>query len=592
MEKLKGNGFTEEEWTSALSDVIENLESEKYKKMLNRLTDLSSEEKRNDREDMAKVIIQHYGVKESVTVIADVMKKIPRNDDKIVNLLKPFVTAIKQREQEESNGAQKQHKGEGPEGYSLSEMEEHVDDPENCKRLLTGLSKRLPDTQLQKLRENLTFMKLKKTFCLDFQDVHRLKSSTEVDLFYFNKRKDNIFPWAMVQNLLFETKKEPEVKPLRDKAVAKSSVASLPSQGSLPISQGHSFEETEMGHSVAIPPHLSNPSPRAQEPDHTPTESTESVKGKIPIGIHAVSSSTIEEPLFETKQVDQIKQSSHKAIPLVIPPSPVVQGLGQAPTESTQSIVAPIPSDTPAVQGDSAQTDMGESLGNTGSDSEGGEAPFEHHTAEGNASSSLKTVGGYYSQNSLSSSEKPSVGKRAQKKQEEDGRRKQEGLQMWLEGKVRETETDRQKTDHKEEVEALRKHICYINNRKHKTYQCLISERCIVYRASGEERLIDIQLPNDKKQFPQVLTKKGKLVAQYKTKLQFHMGLIGGVSGADVVLLQKGKSTLLTEEVHKESYDPSNYNVLIETVNRFLNEIILPVLALYKTVQREGGEAF
>ncbi|XP_066578863.1 uncharacterized protein LOC136768523 isoform X2 [Amia ocellicauda] len=81
---------TQRDWTFALSNIIDELKEMEYKRMLMFLNDLPTVKKEKDRAEMPAVIISHYGLEKSVTVIQEVLKKIPRNDDKMLNLLKPF----------------------------------------------------------------------------------------------------------------------------------------------------------------------------------------------------------------------------------------------------------------------------------------------------------------------------------------------------------------------------------------------------------------------------------------------------------------------------------------------------------------------
>ncbi|XP_066578894.1 protein gustavus [Amia ocellicauda] len=82
---------TPENWKIALCKIIDELEHEEYKRMLMFLNDtLPTVKKEKDRAEMPAVIISYYGEEKSVTVIQEVLKKIPRNDDKMLNLLKPF----------------------------------------------------------------------------------------------------------------------------------------------------------------------------------------------------------------------------------------------------------------------------------------------------------------------------------------------------------------------------------------------------------------------------------------------------------------------------------------------------------------------
>ncbi|XP_074466671.1 uncharacterized protein LOC141752551 [Sebastes fasciatus] len=53
---------------------------------------------------MPGIIIQCYGLKESISAINDVMQVIPRNDPKIQDLLRPFVAKLKDEQDKETQG--------------------------------------------------------------------------------------------------------------------------------------------------------------------------------------------------------------------------------------------------------------------------------------------------------------------------------------------------------------------------------------------------------------------------------------------------------------------------------------------------------
>ncbi|XP_061595124.1 uncharacterized protein LOC133459267 [Cololabis saira] len=99
-------------WKPALTAIIEELDPEQYEKMLGFMEEMPKGQRTSkSREQMAQMIIEHYGEKKSILEIRDVMAMIPRNDPKVQDLLRPFLK--KQKEEEKEN--KKVHESEDEE---------------------------------------------------------------------------------------------------------------------------------------------------------------------------------------------------------------------------------------------------------------------------------------------------------------------------------------------------------------------------------------------------------------------------------------------------------------------------------------------
>ncbi|XP_051250902.1 uncharacterized protein LOC127360497 isoform X2 [Dicentrarchus labrax] len=86
----------QKEWKSALTSILEELDKPQYLKMLEYLTKIPKSKRTSDRrEKMAQKIIEHYGVRESISVISDIMEEIPRRDADVQDLLRPFVDELR-----------------------------------------------------------------------------------------------------------------------------------------------------------------------------------------------------------------------------------------------------------------------------------------------------------------------------------------------------------------------------------------------------------------------------------------------------------------------------------------------------------------
>ncbi|KAK2827954.1 hypothetical protein Q5P01_018988 [Channa striata] len=111
-------GIVEQDWKSALTSIIEELDEPQYNKMRERLVKIPrSQRTEATKEKMPQLIIEHYGVLESISVISDTMEKIPRRDPTMQELLQPFVQQLQQlnSNHEKGNKGRKRKRGSDPE---------------------------------------------------------------------------------------------------------------------------------------------------------------------------------------------------------------------------------------------------------------------------------------------------------------------------------------------------------------------------------------------------------------------------------------------------------------------------------------------
>ncbi|KAM9332407.1 uncharacterized protein KZ484_017517 [Pholidichthys leucotaenia] len=97
--------ISETEWRKALTSILEDLRKSQLEKMLEILTDIPKWCKnRKSKEKLPSIIIEHYGVDESVQIIAEAMDQIPRRDERIQKLLRPFVDKLESKQENLKNG--------------------------------------------------------------------------------------------------------------------------------------------------------------------------------------------------------------------------------------------------------------------------------------------------------------------------------------------------------------------------------------------------------------------------------------------------------------------------------------------------------
>ncbi|XP_072544043.1 uncharacterized protein [Salminus brasiliensis] len=88
-------------WHDCLVDILDDLTVEQFTKMKNKVCNrkdriLRGHVENTDKDELARVMIQHWGEDNCIIYTRDILKDIPRNDRKIKNLIMPFLQKIGQ----------------------------------------------------------------------------------------------------------------------------------------------------------------------------------------------------------------------------------------------------------------------------------------------------------------------------------------------------------------------------------------------------------------------------------------------------------------------------------------------------------------
>ncbi|XP_039474894.1 uncharacterized protein LOC116333499 [Oreochromis aureus] len=95
----------EEEWKTALFQIVKQLDEPQYKTMMLFLSEIPKSVKTTEsREQMPQVIIEHFGEETSVHKINEIMDRIPRRDAAVQDRLRPFVERLKKKQEDERRG--------------------------------------------------------------------------------------------------------------------------------------------------------------------------------------------------------------------------------------------------------------------------------------------------------------------------------------------------------------------------------------------------------------------------------------------------------------------------------------------------------
>ncbi|XP_051780103.1 uncharacterized protein LOC127526927 [Erpetoichthys calabaricus] len=162
-----------------------------------------------------------------------------------------------------------------------------------------------------------------------------------------------------------------------------------------------------------------------------------------------------------------------------------------------------------------------------------------------------------------------------------ENERKEIQFTKWLEREV-ENVAEVRKTEKKEIKNEIQSSIEFIDTREHKTYRCLAVHNCILYTSitNREKRLI--QLENS---VSDCLTKKEEPREEFRFKWQYYMWMFEGFKKTDVVFCD-------SDVIYSPDYEETWFKNFHTRFPLFLDEEVLPVIALYKEAQQENKFRF
>ncbi|XP_028653803.1 uncharacterized protein LOC114648748 isoform X2 [Erpetoichthys calabaricus] len=165
----------------------------------------------------------------------------------------------------------------------------------------------------------------------------------------------------------------------------------------------------------------------------------------------------------------------------------------------------------------------------------------------------------------------------------QENERKAKNLIKWLDHEVEKASNTT--NARKEEIKTkIKSNIEFIDTWEHKTYRCLVAHKCILYTSiiTGEQRLIELE-----KSAFKCLTTKGEPRVESKFKWQYYMWMFGGIRNIDVVFCDRD-----SDEIIPYKYNENWFKNFHTEFPKFLDEQILPVIALYKEAQKENNFRF
>ncbi|XP_073336175.1 uncharacterized protein [Pagrus major] len=90
---------SEKKWKPILTKILGELDNKQYRETMEYLEKIPrSQQRGRSKATMAQRIIEHYGRDGSISEIHDIMEELPRKDDKMQDLLSPFVEELRNKE--------------------------------------------------------------------------------------------------------------------------------------------------------------------------------------------------------------------------------------------------------------------------------------------------------------------------------------------------------------------------------------------------------------------------------------------------------------------------------------------------------------
>ncbi|XP_038137524.1 uncharacterized protein LOC119781197 [Cyprinodon tularosa] len=94
-------GISEDDWTDTMARIFKMLEDAQYKEMVDffdeqGVIDAPAKFTAKFKRELPEKLIQKCGITESISVVNEAIKEIPRNDPGVQNLLRPFVAKLPQ----------------------------------------------------------------------------------------------------------------------------------------------------------------------------------------------------------------------------------------------------------------------------------------------------------------------------------------------------------------------------------------------------------------------------------------------------------------------------------------------------------------
>ena len=95
----------EAKWKTQLILILDQLDESQFKKLLNFMEKIPQGMKMGKvKEEMPQIIIQYYGLEESITLVSKAMDDwIPRKDAAVQDLLRPMVAKLKMERQKKKS---------------------------------------------------------------------------------------------------------------------------------------------------------------------------------------------------------------------------------------------------------------------------------------------------------------------------------------------------------------------------------------------------------------------------------------------------------------------------------------------------------
>ncbi|XP_067880114.1 uncharacterized protein [Heterodontus francisci] len=172
---------------------------------------------------------------------------------------------------------------------------------------------------------------------------------------------------------------------------------------------------------------------------------------------------------------------------------------------------------------------------------------------------------------------------------ENEIREKREAQQCWLNEQAKQILKESGAGKREQVVRELEASLEQVHNREHSVFCSLQARNCLVYTIRKGDSLgkviLLLQLPTepDGDTFSS-LVKSGDLKKANRFYIQYNMGVLGGISRTYVVFYTKGHA-----DIRQYDYDESEFSSIRASLEVFIEQAVLPVLAVFLREKRKQG---
>uniref|UniRef100_UPI00398E8A9C uncharacterized protein isoform X1 n=1 Tax=Pristiophorus japonicus TaxID=55135 RepID=UPI00398E8A9C len=168
---------------------------------------------------------------------------------------------------------------------------------------------------------------------------------------------------------------------------------------------------------------------------------------------------------------------------------------------------------------------------------------------------------------------------------EEEIKAKRAAMKQWVQEQVDQILRDGDSRSREEVMNELEASLEQVHIGEHPECSALRARNCLACTVQKVKVAVFLQLPTKPggNTFASRM-KSGGLKKVHLSCVQYNMGVLGGISRTDAVFYSQGRA-----DIHKYDYNENEFNSIRTTLEGFITEAVLPLLAVYFREQRKLG---